>query len=243
MRARLCSFILLQRLKKDIDTWRTLFHPHIHPFCSVVLPRHGAFGLVMPLVQHGSVVQYLLTKPSADRSRFVMEAAEGLRYLHEEAKLVHGDFRGINLLVSDNERILVTGYGVMTSIEKNQELGFPPWGLQWGDARWMAPELHHMLNPATKFPGVRTLQSDIYAFGCTALEIWTGIAPFAGIPDSSVVLEVATKGKHPPRQTMLQLSKSRSDHVWALLQACWNANPASRPPIRVIAENIHNLVA
>ena len=83
---------------------------------------------------------------------------------------------------------LVTGYGVMTAIEKNQELGFPPWGLQWGDARWMAPgtllhfrslvrisdeyaELHHVLNPATKFPGVRTLQSDIYAFGCTALEV------------------------------------------------------------------------
>lgn len=75
-----------QRLKKDIDTWRTLFHPNIHPFCSVVLPRHGAFGLVMPLVQRGSVVQFLIANPGADRSRFVMEAAEGLRYLHEEAK-------------------------------------------------------------------------------------------------------------------------------------------------------------
>ncbi|KAF8601170.1 hypothetical protein BDV93DRAFT_524910 [Ceratobasidium sp. AG-I] len=62
------------------------------------------------------------------------------------------------------------------AIEKNQELGFPAKGLQWGDARWMAPELHHMLNPATKCPGVRTLWSDTYVFGCTALEIWTASA-------------------------------------------------------------------
>jgi hypothetical protein len=27
----------------------------------------------------------------------------------------------------------------MTAVEKNQELGFPQWSLQWGDARWMAP--------------------------------------------------------------------------------------------------------
>ncbi|KAF8601172.1 hypothetical protein BDV93DRAFT_510264 [Ceratobasidium sp. AG-I] len=66
----------------------------------------------------------------------------------------------------------------------------------------------------------------------------TGIAPFAGIPDSSVVLEVATKDKRPGRQTMLQLSKSRSDHVWVLLQACYKL--ALR---RLIAENIHKLVA
>jgi hypothetical protein len=71
--------------------------------------------------------------------------------------VVHGDFRGVNLLVADDDgRILgesfcgfgrnfilnvvpVTGYGVMTAVEKNQELGFPQWSLQWGDARWMAP--------------------------------------------------------------------------------------------------------
>ncbi|KAG8736620.1 hypothetical protein FRC10_009127 [Ceratobasidium sp. 414] len=128
-----------RRLRRDIDVWRTLFHRHIHPFISVVLPRHGAFGLVMPFVQHGSVIQHLMANPGADRSRFVLEAAEGLRYLHEDAKLVHGDFRGVNLLIADDGRVLVTGYGVMTAIERNQELGFPQWGLQWADARWMAP--------------------------------------------------------------------------------------------------------
>ncbi|KAG8790170.1 hypothetical protein FRC12_012600 [Ceratobasidium sp. 428] len=43
-------------LRRDIDVWRTLFHPHIYSFISVLLPRHGAFGLVMPLVQHGTVI-------------------------------------------------------------------------------------------------------------------------------------------------------------------------------------------
>ncbi|KAG9086253.1 hypothetical protein FRC06_003205 [Ceratobasidium sp. 370] len=232
-----------RRLRRDIDVWRTLFHPHIHPFISVVLPRHGAFGLVMPFVQQGSVIQHLMANPGADRSRFVLEAAEGLRYLHEEAKLVHGDFRGVNLLISDDGHVLVSGYGVMTAIERNQELGFPQWGLQWADARWMAPELHHTLNHVTKFPGIRTLQSDVYAFACTALEIWSGLAPFAGHSDSSVILEVATKGRYPPRPPVLLPSKSRSDQVWLLLQACWNVNPASRPPIRGVADGLRGLLA
>ncbi|KAG8775395.1 hypothetical protein FRC12_001512 [Ceratobasidium sp. 428] len=232
-----------RRLRRDIDVWRTLFHPHIHSFISVVLPRHGAFGLVMPLVQHGTVIQHLMANPGADRSRFVLEAAEGLRYLHDDAKLVHGDFRGVNLLVADDGRVLVTGYGVMTAIERNQELGFPQWGLQWADARWMAPELHHTLNHVTKFPGVRTFQSDIYAFACTALEIWSGLAPFAGLSDASVILEVATKGRYPPRPPVLLQSKPRSDQVWLLLQACWNVNPASRPPIRGVADGLRGLLA
>lgn len=32
-------------------------------------------------------------------------------------------------------------------------------------------ELHHYLNPVTNFPGIRTSQSDVYAFACTALEV------------------------------------------------------------------------
>ncbi|QRV80657.1 Tyrosine kinase catalytic domain protein [Ceratobasidium sp. AG-Ba] len=243
LRASASPTKIRRRLKKDIDVWRTLFHPHIHSFISVVLPRHGAFGLVMPLVQHGSVIQHLMANPTADRSRFVLEAAEGLRYLHDDAKLVHGDFRGVNLLVADDGHLLVTGYGVMTAIERNQELGFPQWGLQWGDARWMAPELHHHLNHVTKFPGIRTTQSDVYAFACTALEIWSGLAPFAGHSDASVILEVATKGRHPPRPSVLLPSKSRSDQVWYLLEACWNVNPASRPPIRGIVDGLRNLLA
>ncbi|CAE6496698.1 unnamed protein product [Rhizoctonia solani] len=228
-----------KRLKRDIDTWRTLFHPNIHTFISCVIPRHGAFGLVMPILGNGNVIQYLLANPGADRTNYVIQAAEGLRYLHEEAKLVHGDFRGMNLLVSDDDSIMITGYGIVTAIEKNQELGFPEWGLQWGDARWMAPELHHHLNPKTKFPGQRTTQSDVYAFACTALEIWTSAAPFAGHPDANVVLEVATKGRHPPRpQNTVFISKSRSDQVWGLLQACWNLNPGVRPSIRMILENL-----
>ncbi|KAJ1302924.1 hypothetical protein OPQ81_003222 [Rhizoctonia solani] len=208
-----------KRLKRDIDTWRTLFHPNVHTFISCVIPRRGAFGLVMPIPEQGNVIQYLLANPSADRTEIVFQAAEGLRYLHEEAKLVHGDFRGINLLVSDDDRILVTGYGILPAIEKNQELGFPEWGLHWSDARWMAPELHHYLNPKTKFPGQRTMQSDVYAFACTALEVWTSAAPFAGQSDANVVLEVANKGRHPPRpQNVVFISRSKTDQVWE----CWS---------------------
>ncbi|ELU38318.1 protein tyrosine kinase domain-containing protein [Rhizoctonia solani AG-1 IA] len=196
-------------------------------FTHCVMPRHGAFGLVMPVAGRGNVIQYLLANPGADRTEIVLQAAEGLRFLHEEAK-------GVNLVVSEDDRVMVTGYGILTAIEKNQELGFPEWGLHWGDGRWMAPELHHYLNPKTRFPGQRTTQSDVY--------IWTSAAPFAGQSDSNVVLEVANKGRIPPRPTnTVFISKSRSDQVWGLLQACWNLNPGVRPNMRTVVETLSSL--
>ncbi|CAE6477391.1 unnamed protein product [Rhizoctonia solani] len=231
-----------RRLRRDIDTWQALFHPNIHTFISCVTPRHGAFGLVMPIAEQGNVIQYLSANPGADRTKIVIQAAEGLRYLHDEAKLVHGDFRGVNLLVSNDGRVMLTGYGILTTIEKNQELGFPQWGLHWGDVKWMAPELHHYLNPKTNFPGQRSTQSDVYAFACTALEIWTSAAPFAGQSDANVIFEVANKGRHPPRpQNVIFISKSRTDQVWGLLQACWNLVPRARPSIRTVLENLQVL--
>ena len=75
----------------------TLPSPYPPVLQIVVLPRHGAFGLEMPLVQQGNVIQHLMANPGADRSRFVLEAAEGLRYLHEDAKCECGETRNVDL--------------------------------------------------------------------------------------------------------------------------------------------------
>jgi hypothetical protein len=72
-------------------------------------------------------------------------------------------------------------------------------------------------------------------------QIWTGMAPFAGHSDSNVVLEVATKGRQPPRPPIPLINKARTDQVWALLQACWNLNPGARPPIRTVLDNLQVL--
>jgi serine/threonine protein kinase len=95
--------------------------------------------------------------------------AEGLVYLHSN-KIVHGDLRGTNILVSDDWNIYLADFGLSSAIEAHSSVGaIKPSSNRAGSARWFAPEL---IIPTEfgcdKF--VRTPATDVYAFGLVCIE-------------------------------------------------------------------------
>jgi serine/threonine protein kinase len=112
--------------------------------------------------------------------------------------------------------------------------------------RWSAPELH---DPEScgfdKFR--RTRATDIYAFGCIALEVsmviilrqrlvyisqlFTGEQPFANVParlDFAVIRKVLA-GELPVQQPPPNLGIQQG--VWSLIRRCWSKNASERPQI------------
>ena len=131
--------------------------------------------LVAPFAKYGSLPQYLVLNPEADRPMFVSlfeyilpkgfkppiqlaQTAAGLAYLHEQS-VVHGDVKGANILVFDGPSARICDFGLAKQADPN------PGTTQnnVGSLYWMSPE---RLQDQT-----RTRESDVYAFGLTIYEV------------------------------------------------------------------------
>ncbi|KAJ7266663.1 hypothetical protein C8J57DRAFT_1328450 [Mycena rebaudengoi] len=100
----------------------------------------------------------------------------------------------------------------------------------------MAPEL---LNQELEFK--RTRASDVYAFACLCVEIYTGEQPFWNfIHDITVVLQILDH-KRPPRPSSLgppDGTRAMSDGLWAIVEACWAHEPLDRFDMHKVSELI-----
>jgi len=91
---------------------------------------------------------------------------KGLDYLHAHG-IIHGDLNGGNVLVSKDGTSCLADFGLSRILNEH---GFTTTAQTQGTARWMAPELFR--NEKT------TIESDIWAFGMTMLEIFRGQRPY-----------------------------------------------------------------
>ncbi|KAH8832216.1 kinase-like domain-containing protein [Flagelloscypha sp. PMI_526] len=225
-----------QRIIKDFcrETllWRQLRHPNILPFLGfneeLFTP---SFCLISPLLVNGNVRSFLESNPHHDRLKVLLDIAKGIGYLHEyHPPIIHGDIRGANVLVKDNLECCLGDLG-LSLIAESGGLDTTSRNTQGGACRWMAPEL---LNSEFSLPNPDRRKRDIYAFGCTCLEICANEAPFSTQPlDYMVCLDVM-QGRRPPRPSRDQVS----DQLWSLIESCWLDTPLSRPDINLVLSRL-----
>ncbi|KAJ7232631.1 kinase-like domain-containing protein [Mycena haematopus] len=186
--------------------------------------------MVSPWMKHGNILKYLSQYGRHDLEKMLLQIAEGLGYLHS-MKIVHGDLRGTNILVSDDWSVCLADFGLASIIEDDASTTFTVHTSSdhAGSLRWFAPELIlPTLFNCERF--VRTPASDVYAFACVCLELHTGSPPFAAVsPDIAAMLAVAA-GARPARPADM------SDHLWKLITAAWAANYVDRPDVKEIVE-------
>ncbi|KAG5650669.1 hypothetical protein H0H81_011446, partial [Sphagnurus paluster] len=213
--------------------WGQLSHPNLLPLWGLF--RMGRqLSLVSPWANNGNLVEYIQKRPTADRLLFCTDVAEGINYLHEN-EIVHGDLKGLNILVSDSGRACLADFGI-SSIDDPEILHWATQsaaaGGRGGTVRWQAPELFvdgDDFDPETSPPNTKAV--DIYAWSCICLEIFTGTFPFAHIPLNSVVLMEVAKGARPPLPEDNQAYKwmGLSSEMRQLMEDCWERDPTKRP--------------
>jgi serine/threonine protein kinase len=106
--------------------------------------------------------------PVADVVRLAGEVAAGLDALHD-AGLVHRDVKASNILLDGDGRALLTDFGLARG-PRYTVLTRP--GQVVGTLEYLAPELIR--------GQAATVESDVYALGCTVYEALTGKTPFGG---------------------------------------------------------------
>ncbi|KAE9385809.1 kinase-like protein [Gymnopus androsaceus JB14] len=127
-------------------------------------------------MENKDVMTYLRKNPTHNRHTVVSIIAAGLSYLHmRDPPILHGDIRGANILISDDFHCCLADFGLTVVISDSRALSNATSGMTKGTARWMAPEL---IIPKTSAKPTNNTSRDVYAFGCTILEILTLRLPF-----------------------------------------------------------------
>ncbi|TDL20487.1 kinase-like protein [Rickenella mellea] len=234
----------LKKISQEIQNWwRLNDHPNVLSLLGVcfwgTLPSPESAWMT-----NGTVDVYIKNNPDIDICFALHGIAEGLRYLHEQ-NIVHGDVKAKNVVKSDEGNPQLADFGLsrnlIAMIDESTAVNIT------GSWRWMAVEFfefdaRRQLTPRQLRP---SKSSDVWSFGMTVLELWSGSPPFVDIV-RDVALLVALRDKQrpdfpkPPRRGTLRFR----DHGWLhnLCDQCWVLEPTERPTMEEIATNLRRRV-
>ncbi|KAG8909036.1 hypothetical protein FRB99_000139 [Tulasnella sp. 403] len=148
----------------EVQTWLRFDHEYLLPFLGAT-HIDGRLYLVSPFIENGPLPTYIHSNPETDRVRLLIwtsgqlrECADALAYLHRQ-RVLHGDIKGSNVLVSDDGHVRLCDFGLtrleeaMTSMELRGA----------GSFHWQALELWNGEPKSTK--------TDVYAYGMLIAEV------------------------------------------------------------------------
>ncbi|KAJ7802442.1 kinase-like domain-containing protein [Mycena olivaceomarginata] len=212
---------------KEALVWQSLRHRFILPLLGIDRSTFApSFCMVSPWMKYGTVLKHLQDHGRGDVNRLLLEVALGLEYLHS-LNIVHGDLRGSNILISDDGNACLSDFGLASPFsDTDSTAGITASSNRAGSVRWFAPELIEPESFGCK-RFVRTTASDVYAYACVCLELYTGRPPFAHLQDVAAMLRVIA-GDRPEQPTTI------SDVLWQLVTAAWAPESHARPSIHEI---------
>ncbi|KAJ3800619.1 hypothetical protein GGU11DRAFT_676882 [Lentinula aff. detonsa] len=161
-----------------------------------------------------------------DLLRFVHEIAQGMEYLHSQGVL-HGDLKASNILVDDDIHCAISDFGQSEMRSEAYRLSgtAPP----HGTVRWQAPEILAGFNQLT-------VEMDVYAFAVCCTEVLSlGRMPWPLYDDMQVQSHIMANQRPDVPPTYFT-----TPDLITLIQACWAANPLSRPPFSKIAAELES---
>ncbi|KZV95787.1 kinase-like protein [Exidia glandulosa HHB12029] len=234
-------------LLRELQICRKFRHPLLLPFLGT-----SSYGLhtilVSQYMSNGNLRDYVIRNPDCNRRQFVLQVAQGLQFLHNSVKYVHGDLKCHNILVSNKGTAILADFGLSTAIDKAASEATTATDIrQRHSLRFAAPEIlldsesydgdeHNDIHTNVTVPGARmrskTPASDVYAFGMVVIEIFTGERPWTTTSDMNVIMLVTSGATHPvPSQAF---ERGFAVQHWELCQRCWSFRPDERPNMRSV---------
>ncbi|KAG8795455.1 hypothetical protein FRC12_014272 [Ceratobasidium sp. 428] len=217
---------------RELYTWSKCRHPNVVELLGLAEFR-GQIAMVSPWMAGGGIDQLNRSNRAIDRCRLCFQIAEGLAYLHEIG-IVHGDLKGGNVLLSDNDDAQIADFG--NAVLASNTLAFTRSTTRFAvSLRWAAPEL---LQAKTSY----SRQADVYSLGMTILEVISRQLPYADISSELGVMTAILQQQYPkrPEDTIPRYSE-QGDTLWSLLTGCWSWDPNDRPEAASIVKIIETI--
>src|SRR3989440_6159919 len=169
-------------LKQEARMAASVNHPNIVQVFSSGTD-HGQFYLVMELVEHGSLDDFIEQQTRLPEEQVLeagIQTAKGLRAAYGKG-LIHRDVKPANILFADEHMAKIGDFGLAGITSEAL-------GEIWGTPYYVAPE--RLNNQAEDF------RSDIYSLGATLFHAISGKAPIEGETNSASELLALKKQPH-----------------------------------------------
>ncbi|XP_047044094.1 mitogen-activated protein kinase kinase kinase 17-like [Lolium rigidum] len=159
------------QLRREGGILASLCSPYVLPCLgSRAAAGGGEYQLFLEFAPGGSLADEVernggRLEEGAVRS-YAADVARGLAYLHGES-MVHGDVKGRNVVIGADGWAKLADFGCARSVGSAAPIG--------GTPAFMAPEV---VRGEEQGPA-----ADVWALGCTVIEMATGRAPWSGVDD------------------------------------------------------------
>ncbi|KAM5264296.1 lymphokine-activated killer T-cell-originated protein kinase [Ctenodactylus gundi] len=241
--------IYQKRLTDEAKILKNLHHPNIVGYRAFTEASDGSMCLAMEYGGEKSLNDLIEERykdsqdpfPATVILKVALNMARGLKYLHQEKKLLHGDIKSSNVVIKgDFETIKICDVGVSLPLDDNMTVTDPE-ACYIGTEPWKPKE-------ALEENGIITDKADIFAFGLTLWEMMTLSIPHITLPDDDGDDDdrtfdesdfddeayYAALGTRPP-VNMDRLDESYQK-VIELFSVCTNEDPRDRPSaVHVVA--------
>lgn len=240
-----------QLVEREIRAWRALSHPRVLPlYGRCTLKDHVV--LVSPWMKRGNLLEHIRANPDVDRQELLIQAADGLKYLHDVKGLVHGDIKAENVLITETGDVLLADFGLSTHVEKSADAHTTATDIRGRfTLRFCAPEMlednvvsmsasgHLTVEreaPIASRLRSKSLKTDVYAFGMLMFQTFTGVSPWHDRSDLQVVAHLSNGERPPIHGEAAAVRRGMNRAYWTICQLCWSKNPQHRPTIAEVHE-------
>ncbi|KAL7718531.1 non-specific serine/threonine protein kinase [Entamoeba marina] len=185
---------------EEIRLLKRLAHQHIVRYINST-QLHGALYIVMEYMDGSllTIVKQLGSLTESLASKYIGQVLAGLAFIHAEG-VVHRDIKAANILVTKSGSVKIADFGVSiqasdahvdsdnTDDVDNDTID------PIGTPNWMAPEV--ILLHGT------TAKADVWAVGCTIIELLTGNPPYYDLNPSAALYRIVNDDMPPLPQNI-----------------------------------------
>ncbi|KZT02532.1 kinase-like protein [Laetiporus sulphureus 93-53] len=219
------------RFEEEARKWAKLKHPNVLPFYGIVTDLGPIIHSATPWCEHTNILDYTKNNPDTDKTQLLVDAAQGLRYLHQE-NIVHGNVKCTNFLINEKGDVCVSDYGMLQVVAEITKKRASLILYEAELTRWLAPEF---VKDAS-LPGC-TFACDVWSFAMAMLECYTSSVPYVELQDDTFVADALYRAQHPARP---QNAKELTDGIWGILVDCWRKNPGERPLMNQVVTRLQH---
>jgi serine/threonine-protein kinase len=183
------------RFLREAETAAQLSHPHIVPIYAVD-EADGLVYFVMACIDGDNLGKRLHDRgplPVDEVRRILAEVSDALAYAHGRG-VVHRDIKPDNILLdSDEDRALVTDFGIARAIIEGSDARLTATGMAIGTPAYMSPE---------QSAGDREIdgRSDLYSLGVVAYQMLAGELPFQATSTPAMLVKHLSERPVPVEQ-------------------------------------------